>query len=235
MKKSLLKSLLIIFSFLALLYFPYKLIKINEIKCSSQNDVCNSLIVQKLEKIKGESLNTAKKRIKETLRNDFIVKDFRLYFRLPDKIWVEIIERKASFALGDLEGKKSLLVAKDGNVISSGDSFGLPSLSTSEKLPGIGEKVDEKTLFASKILIAISNNFSIKRAERRKDLLLIELVNSTKVIFPLEGDKDLILGSFFLIESKLNKEDFNTRINVDEPLIIDLRYKNPVLRLGADI
>jgi hypothetical protein len=55
--------------------------------------------------------------------------------------------------------------------------------------------------------------------------LLVELPGQIRVIFPLEGDSDILLGGLRLIYSKI-KEDGNLAGYSQ----IDMRYKNPVLR-----
>lgn len=64
--------------------------------------------------------------------------------------------------------------------------------------------------------------------------LLVELNDYPKIIFPLEGDREVLVGTAIFILSKINKigisdgkiADIQSRIST-----IDLRYKNPVIKL----
>jgi hypothetical protein len=57
------------------------------------------------------------------------------------------------------------------------------------------------------------------------DSLLVELPGQIRVIFPLDGDSQILLGSLRLIYSKIQNEG-----NPEKYSQIDLRFKNPVLR-----
>ena len=55
--------------------------------------------------------------------------------------------------------------------------------------------------------------------------MIVKIAGGVKVIFPLEGDIDVLLGSLRLILSQLNNDEREIRIGS-----IDLRFENPVLR-----
>jgi hypothetical protein len=55
--------------------------------------------------------------------------------------------------------------------------------------------------------------------------LLVELPGQIRVIFPLEGDSEILLGSLRLIYSKVREDG-----NLAGYSQIDLRFTNPVLR-----
>ena len=73
--------------------------------------------------------------------------------------------------------------------------------------------------------------YQINIGEIINDSLVIELDSGTKVLFPLEGDKQILLGALRLIDSKVTTEGEELS-GVDGQVVetIDLRYKNPVLR-----
>jgi len=67
--------------------------------------------------------------------------------------------------------------------------------------------------------------YSVDKGATTGDGFFIDNIRSKKVIFPLNGDKDLLLGSMNLIFSRLPSLKEASTIET-----IDLRYKNPVLR-----
>ena len=55
------------------------------------------------------------------------------------------------------------------------------------------------------------------------DTLVVDMKDGFKVIFPLEGDEQVLLGSLRLIYSKIQTSNLNNYKQVD------LRFANPVL------
>jgi len=60
--------------------------------------------------------------------------------------------------------------------------------------------------------------------------LVIEVDGGPTVIFPVEGDRDLLLGSFVLITNELKKSGSETSFPDVSKKVVDLRFKNPVIK-----
>jgi hypothetical protein len=60
--------------------------------------------------------------------------------------------------------------------------------------------------------------------------LMTNLKDGYKIIFPLDGDRDFLLGATVLILNELNKDEMSSKIKVGELRTVDLRFKNPVLK-----
>ncbi len=95
-------------------------------------------------------------------------------------------------------------------------------LITSENFPNVGEKVTEETLFALELLYDMFSFYQVQTGKIDKSSLVIELSRGPKVIFPLEGSHQVLLGSLRLVLSKLNSDS--------QVSTIDLRFKNPVIK-----
>jgi hypothetical protein len=102
----------------------------------------------------------------------------------------------------------------------------------------LGERVDDETFFALELLNDMFTYYQIREGKKDSESLLIELKSGQNVIFPLEGDRKVIIASLGIILNKLNSEDNGTRIGSDDVgledcqrgCLIDLRFKNPVIK-----
>jgi hypothetical protein len=75
------------------------------------------------------------------------------------------------------------------------------------------------------------SSYQVREGIIEDESLVIELSQGPRVIFPLEGEKEVLLGSLRLVLSKLNNDAQDSKIeNVSGASIIDLRFKNPVIK-----
>jgi len=206
-----------------------RLILIKHISCQSQYGNCFDDLEEKLKKAEGKNLREAKKEIEDILKNDLSLSDYSTQFKIPDTLKISLLEDKPKFALKSLSKNVYGLVDKEGLVLKIEDNTTLPYVEIEDSFPNVGEKVSEKELFALKIISGVFSLYQIDKGKIQNESLLIELKNGIKVIFPLEGDKDVLLGALTVILNRLNEDAKELKINkvVYE---IDLRFKNPVLR-----
>ena len=229
------KFFLLIFVFLLFAFFflAPKLIRIEKIDCRSQFGPCNKNLEDALLKVIQDKPNLAqaKKNLSAVLNNEVLVYDFSYQFKIPNTLKINVLERKAKFALKNRQNQALALLDKDGMVIYYQEATNLPTLTTSELVPNVGERVDEETLFALNLLSNIFSFYQVKEGKIENKSLVIELPSSYKVIFPLEGDQQVLLGSLRLVLAKLNTQAQESRIKeVFNAKTIDLRFKNPVVR-----
>lgn len=221
------RKIFLFLALLALIISPFfllpRILKIGKINCQSQFGPCNKNLEEKIRNISQEkkSLSETKRELTAFLESDIIVNDFSFQFKLPDKLEINIIERKPKFAVQNQNGMVALI---DGNgyVITIEDSTGLPKLITSENLPNVGEKVTEEALFALELLYDLFSFYQVQTGKIDNGSLVIELSRGPKVIFPLEGSRQVLLGSLRLVLAKLNSDS--------QVSTIDLRFKNPVIK-----
>ena len=215
--------LLLVASFFLLPFF----IKIKNISCQSQYGPCSNDLNQKLDGYKNKSLREAKKGITRELKNDNTISQFSFQLKFPATLKIDLIEDKALFALVKANDPNFYLVNKDGTVIKIVAETNLPRVILESTPPNVGEKVSSENLFALKIVYDLWTLYQIKEGAITQNYLTIMHPTGIKVIFPLEGDKDLLIGSLQLILSRLNGATKDSKINVST---IDLRFKNPVLK-----
>lgn len=212
--------------FISPLFVLPRIIKIEKVDCASQYGPCGVEIESALRVIKGKALSDAKTKAGEILSEDLTIEKYFLQYKFPDVLKVNLIVRKPKFALK--KDGQEVVVDEGGIVLGKGKESSLPTIEVDGTIPAVGEKVDEKTLFASNILYGTFYLFGTKEGIMSADSFNIGIVNGPRLIFPLEGDERVLLGGANLIISRLNKSGEDLRIgSVKE---IDLRFKNPILR-----
>lgn len=208
-----------------------RFIIIKNISCISQYGPCLEDIVKRLESNQGKKLFQVKKELKSYLKNEPEVKDYSLQFKIPDKIVVNIIERKAEFAVKSLDKNVFVLVDLDGNAIAIREESPLPFIEVAGVTPNVGEKVDS-TIFSGLTLIkSIYSQYQVLSGKMENGYLYTNFSDGISVIFPLDKEKDVLMGSLKLIFNRLNRSLPESRIIEGKRVtVIDLRFTNPVLR-----
>lgn len=209
--------LLLIF-ILPFFIFP-RVIKITRIECFTQYGLCLDDLTKNVNSVLEKPLIFAKRELKDILKNYAPAQKYSIRFKLPSILRTDIILEKPKFAIGKNGGSKSLLVDKGGFVLQIVPETNLPRILISGELPGVGERVGEDKFFALNLIYGIYYLYQVKVGEINVDRLVVNFPNSVKVIFPLEGDRDTLLGSLKLVLARVG--------NVKE---IDLRFENPIIR-----
>jgi len=200
-----------------------RVVKIGRIDCQSQFGPCSRTLKEKIESLSQEKKTflETKKELTAVLGEEIIVDDFSLQFKLPDKLKINVLERKPRFAVQNQTGAIALIDG-EGYSIAVEDSTALPRLIIADALPNVGERVTEKTLFALELLEDLFSLYQVETGRMGADSLVIELSGGPRVIFPLEGNRQALIGSLRIILAKLNSESGVSTI--------DLRFRNPVIK-----
>ena len=65
----------------------------------------------------------------------------------------------------------------------------------------------------------------------KNNQLIFIFADGKKVIFPLKGDREVLMGTLLVILNQLNSEGRGTKIeDINNFKVIDLRYNNPVIK-----
>jgi cell division septal protein FtsQ len=202
-------------------------VSIRKIDCISQYGSCNSSLNDSISKVKKGNMIDTDNNLKNVLENNIFVKEYRMRYSFPDKLILNVIERNPSYALTDSSFQKYLLLDKSGLILNEVDMTSLPTIIVDEIRLKPGDRVEKNQLFALNIIQSIYTTYKPKSAKIENNSLLVELEDNLKIIFPLEGENDLLVGSMFFILSKLKKDE----AGVGNIAVIDLTYKSPVLTL----
>ena len=207
-----------------------KKVLINEIICENQYGKCGNSLLNELKNAKGKNLFSSKSNLKEILSLYPSVKDYSIYFKYPSGLKVNLIERKAKFAIREKDG--FYIIDREGVVIIREKTTSLPYLEFNNFDAKLGHKIEERLFFALNLIFDIHSLYKMKQARVENGSLRVELEPSLSVIFPLEGDRKVLVGSLNLILNQLNTSDNNSKIESMSLLAktIDLRFKNPVIK-----
>jgi hypothetical protein len=206
-------------------FFSLPLIIKVEVKCSSQFGECPQSVNVDLANFNGKNIYTAKSKISGILNKNLMVADFSLQYKIPNIINVNLLIKKAEFALKDETNGKVALVDKEGKIMSVTSESSLPMVLIGNVNFEPGQKVSDTELFALKIIRGIWIMYQVQTLTLEKDSLTVDLPNGIKVILPLEGDTDVLLGSLRLIYGRIENPE-----SLGKYSSIDLRFKNPILK-----
>lgn len=210
--------LLVFFLFFPLLVFP-RIIKVRVVECYNQYGLCSNELLVKVNAISGDSINIAERKITEEFKNTKLIDSYSFRFKLPSTLRIDLILKKPKYALVEKNTNQAVILDGNGLVLEKVEKTNLPYVVISDSLPNIGETVESKKTFALELVYGIYYLYQVKSGEIVNDSLEVNISDAGKVIFPLMGERDILLGSMKLILSRAGK--FKE---------IDLRYKNPVIR-----
>lgn len=230
MKKKLIYSILIIAALLALVLgglLLFQALKVERIICASQFGPCATEIDAEIDKFQGLGIISALGQVKKTLGSDARVSQFSVRFIFPSTINVDIIAKKGEAALGQQGVDNFLILDKTGRVIAVEKTTSLPIINVNDGTDinyQIGASVPDNLIFALNLSRQIFAGYGVKLIIVEPDRIEVSL-KSVKVIFPTQGEVDVLIGSLNLILSRLNNAQGEIRMGE-----IDLRYKNPIIR-----
>lgn len=217
------KKFILVLLFIALIllggFFLIRGIKISKIICKSQFGPCQSDLDTRLSSAKGRSITDARSYLNEVLKKDTRILRYSVGFQLPSGFNVSVIEKKALVAFVPRGGGDFVLVSGDGEILSHEKSSLLPKVTSYLELD------HERLVYVANLVSSLYIFYNVNSATIDNDGIKISGINGMDVIFPLDGDRDVLLGSLSLILSRLPSVKEDTKIKV-----IDLRFKNPVLR-----
>lgn len=169
--------------------------------------------------VTGDSIDTAKKKITEEFKNTKLIDNYSFRFKLPSTLRIDLILKKSKYALYQKNTNEIVVLDDKGMVLEKVKETNLPYVVISDNLLNIGEVVGSKKTFALELLYGIYYLYQVKSGEIINDSLEVIVPDAGKIIFPLIGERDILLGSMKLILTRSGK--FKE---------IDLRYKNPVIK-----
>ena len=213
---------------LAAIFLAPKFIYIGQVVCRSQFGPC-TLLGDKLSSFAGNNLFATKREVKSVLSKEDSVSEFSLQFRIPDTLEVAIIEKKPKFALRDENSGLLALIDKEGKALKIVEESSLPVVTIAGELPDVGETVKEEYFFVLNIIYNVFASYQVREGRIENKSFVLNLPQGYKVIFPLSGDKDVLLGALKLLIERLNEGGKDSRISQGISQI-DLRFKNPVLK-----
>ncbi|KKQ91739.1 MAG: hypothetical protein UT17_C0004G0087 [Candidatus Woesebacteria bacterium GW2011_GWB1_39_10] len=205
---------LILFCFILLFFIPF-FIKVR-IDCKSQFGECPDEVNFKLKPLNSRTLFYVKKNTSKILKADALVSSFSTQYKFPDILEINLIVKKPLFAIKDILTGRIFLIDKDGNILTEAGTTSLPI---------IVQEGREPNLIALNLILGVYQMYQVLYGTIANDALVVDMPVGLRVIFPLYGDPEVLLGSLRLIYSKIETSDQEEKFSE-----IDLRFKNAVLR-----
>jgi hypothetical protein len=206
-----------------LLVSPF-FIKIGKAECKSQFGTCSKELDKELNNKIGKSYFIVKKEIVKYFKNNLLIKDYSVQYKLPNIIKVDLLIKKPAFCLKESSNNMYALIGDDGTIFAIQEECSLPEIDNMENMNlKVGEKIDDQKLYFLKLLRGVNQMYQTINGKIENLSLTVELPSGIKVIFPGEGDINALLGSLRLINTKIDNEG----LKYSE---VDLRFANPVLR-----
>lgn len=220
-----------------------RFIPINTIICSNQYGDCSENIKKELETIKGESWHSTNDRILDTVQNTFRINEINTQYVFPNTLKVNIIEARYKFIVENNDGERSAIVDQNGNVLTDAKNSNLPVLKIAD-VNDFGNKVDEDIFFAGNLLFDLYYSKNVESAILENDGIYLNVDGKYNVIFPVMGDRELLIGSLNAIIFRLNTASLDSTIDKEDNCekgcyvfneckdicTVDLRFNNPVIR-----
>ncbi len=207
---------------LSFIYFLRR-VKVVNILCTSQFGDCPAEIDDFLEDFKGQSYFDSKRALSSAFSQNPRIAYYRIRFNLPDVMAVEITERNPELAAKFGENN-FFIFDKEGVSLGQVKESSLSTVTVYE-LP-------REKLFRFAIVLAreIFKYYGATNVAVDKHGLYAQVKN-VEVVFPLEGDIDVLLGSLEVSLLQLNERSKNSTIILaaGKNYKVDLRYKNPVV------
>lgn len=215
-------------SLVAGLVLGIRKITLSEVVCTAESDQCVEGITGDFADLPGQPLVYAKQVLQAKLAQNVLVKSFTVSYKLPNSLAVAVVARQPAYAFWAKDFRQAALVDTDGVVVGYSNAPGLPTITVESATPSVGQTVSQELLSAEQIYAKVALLHPISEAKFLDGHLSIKLADSYLVLFPLDSDTDVLVGSLALLLARLNSQA--QEFTIDPISTIDLRFGNPVLK-----
>lgn len=205
-----------------------RFIKVKSITCSSQYGPCHAQLKNDLDNVGEMPYRKVQNAVRKILAANPQVEKYSLHFQLPSTLEINVIEKKADIAFVKEGNEKYEIVDTAGNVLGEATETQLPKIVVRDT-----DLTNDQKKFTAGLLKELFRLYSTKLGHIENGGMVVETSVGPQVIFPLDGDIDLLLGKMQFVLSWLNSQGAGSTIeglSGNRVKVIDLRFKNPVLR-----
>jgi hypothetical protein len=192
-------------------------IKFLKIQNVSSSD-CSNELKTKFQSAKDKNIIESVNSVNSLLQKEKRVLDYSINLTLPFNLNINCLERIPAVAFKVKDGNYAIL-DKEGILIEVSKDTSLPKILSSTPL------ASTELVFVANLMDSLHHFYNVNQGKITENGLEIENISNKKVLFPLKGDKDVLLASLNLILSRLQGIKDASTIRT-----IDLRFKNPILR-----
>ena len=223
-------TVIILISFIATLgVIAIYSIKVNDVVCVSQFYTCNEGLQNDINSIKKGSLINTRGNLIRLLKNEVIVKNFSFQYQLDGKLILHIDEREFKYCITNKQN--SYYADELGTVIKSVSGIGVNCIQNTSSVYKIKDYLNSKDLLSEQIFNRLRSIKTLESGIIDENKFVIEYEDGIKLIFPLEGQSDVLIGKAYYTISQFGKINEYIIGNGSSGITeVDFRYNNPIIR-----
>ena len=205
-----------------LLVIGYNRVRITNIECQSQFGPCDEEIENVLNPFKGTTLLKAYSGIRKVLNEHPKVARYTVQFSNPSTLQAEIMQRRPQVAVIAEGDDQYYLYSEEGVLLDMENETQLPTV----RIMDISVITEEQMQFVVAMAYILNQTYNVQTVVIQQGGMEFEVTGAPKIIFPVQGDIDVLLGSLTFVLSQLNSQLGDFRME-----FIDFRFKNPVIKV----
>jgi hypothetical protein len=204
-------------------------IKVKEVICVSQFYACNESLRNKIDSINKGSLIQTRRNLIGLLKDEASVKSFSFQYQLDGKLILHINEREVKYCITN--NGSSYYADELGKVIKIDNAIGVNCVQNTKSKYKIKDSLNNEDLISEQIYYRLRSLDTVQSGFIEDKKFVIEYRDGIKLIFPLEGQANVLIGRAYYTISQFGK--------INEYIIgngfggiteVDFRYNNPVIR-----
>jgi len=202
--------------------FVPRFLVIRTVGCSNQFGLCDAELKSNLEDVRGMSLLDGERKAREILSQDPQVVNSAVTYLVPGSLEIKTIVKKPEVAT-TLDGTEYFIYDTFNEFVERTPQTELPILIIED---------NREEPFARELFRALFRYYGLREGRLTHQGLEVQLDGGVLVIFPKNGDIDILLGSLSIVLSRLNTLSENPTMNSTGRNFreLDLRFSRPVLR-----
>ncbi len=200
--------------------------RIKSVECSSDKKECSREISESLMQISGKNGILSAVIINNILKNNPLIKDYSVRVSLAGVVDIQVTEKTPRNCLS--VGGMSYFIDEDGVIIKKGEDSSGCITKTNGSDYKVKDFVSSSDNFCLSLDYKLRNLKTHRNSRIENGIFVIDYEDGIKLIFPLEGNAELIAGRVYYTLSqfdRINKELSGKRITE-----ADFRFKEPIIR-----
>jgi len=223
-------TIIILFSFITTLgVIAIYSVKVHEIVCISQFYACNESIRNDIDSVSKDSMIKTRGALIGLLRNEAIVKNFSFQYQLDGKLILHVNEREPKYCITNKVN--SYYADELGVVIEIVNGMEVNCIQNINTTYKMKDSLNNNDLLSAQIFYKIRRLSTVESGLIEEKNFVIEYKDRIKLIFPLEGQPDVLIGKAYYTISQFGKiNQYITENGFGGITEVDFRYNNPIIR-----
>ena len=212
-------------------YCIYKFLsfRVTSVECISQFGNCDAMILKDIDMVNLDNMVKTQNNLKSLLNKNLLVESYVVKPKFDGGMTVEVRERESKYCV--MVNGTTYYADLMGLIIKSGKDADDGCLANSNTIYKVGDSLISEDLFAQKLYYELRSINGLGRSYYDGNIYVIDYHNDVKLIFPVEGDAELLAGKVYYSLSQFATIEDNIIKNGGTKVTeIDFRYNNPIVR-----